>query len=188
MLRPADSSRGWWMSISKQDGILRWTCFQKTEDRCRWTWCSIWKTSKGRHKNFREIPYLYIVKIESPCVASHYKLPNTGSPLSPTPTTTCTHLFFLMPTPYIREILLPEQEPLFHVTHVMFPGYFCCIFNVTCYFSWLAQNRSHDNRGSGSGLAESLYSVERDVLWEGVTNHRKEPQSTTKYQKLHVTL
>ena len=57
----------------------------------------------------------------------------------------------------MREILLPEQEPLFHVTHVMFPGYFCGIFNVTWYFFWLAQIDHVTIRGSGSGLAESPY-------------------------------
>ena len=36
----------------------------------------------------------------------------------------------------LREILQPEPEPLFHVNHVMFPDYFCCIFNVTWYFSF----------------------------------------------------
>ncbi len=65
-----------------------------------------------------------------------------------------------------REILLPEQEPLFHVTHVMFPSYFCSIFSVTWYFSWLAQNRSRDNRGSGSGLAESPYRI--SILSNGI--------------------
>ena len=65
----------------------------------------------------------------------------------------------------LREILLPEQEPIFHVTHVMFPGYFCSIFNVTWYFSLLAQNRSRDNRGSGSGLAESPFECTEKQLY-----------------------